>query len=107
MPIDVSQDHLKIVESILKKYIPNRRVIAFGSRVNGTARKTSDLDLCIMGDEHVSFKLLSNLRDEFSLSNLPYKVDLIDWTTVASDFRKIIMTNAAEVQGNENTKIDE
>jgi predicted nucleotidyltransferase len=104
MPIDLSSEHRKIVEGILKKYIPNHYVVVFGSRVTGTANKTSDLDLCIMGDEHISFAMLSNLRDEFSLSDLPYKVDLIDWTTVTSDFKTIITTNAVEIQGNRNTR---
>ena len=98
MPLDVQPDHLQIVKDILHQHIPDRRIEAFGSRVTGTARIYSDLDLCIMGDEPVSVLTLGSLRDEFSLSNLPYKVDVIDWTAIAPNFRKIILENCFEIQ---------
>jgi predicted nucleotidyltransferase len=98
MPVDIRPDHLAIIQNILKLYVPEYRVMAFGSRVTGAAKKTSDLDLCIMADDHVSFATLGALRDEFSLSNLPYKVDVIDWTTTAPDFRKIILEKCVEIQ---------
>ena len=93
-PIDVKPEHLKIVQNILEQYVPKLRVVAFGSRVSGTARQTSDLDLCIMAHECIPFETLGNLRDEFSLSNLPYKVDVIDWSTISPGFRKIVSANS-------------
>lgn len=97
MPLDVRSDHLGIIQNILNSYIPNTRVVAFGSRVNGAAKKHSDLDLCIMTDQPLSLGKLADLRDEFSLSNLPYKVDVIDWTTITPDFQKIILENCLDI----------
>jgi predicted nucleotidyltransferase len=90
MSIDIRPDHLEIVISILKKYIPGRKVIAFGSRVTGTATQTSDLDLCILGEEGVSLLELTHLRDAFSLSMLPYKVDIVAWINLSTSFQAII-----------------
>ena len=90
MPLDIREDHLLLVKNILKEQIPRRAVWAFGSRVKGAATKTSDLDLCIMGDDPLSFECLAHLRDAFSESNLPYKVDVIDWATLKPAFRAII-----------------
>ncbi len=98
MPLDVRADHLSIIQNILKKRIPEYRVVAFGSRVNGRAKATSDLDLCIMSNEQMPFEVLGHLRDEFSLSNLPYKVDVTDWTTITPDFQKIILENCLDIQ---------
>ncbi len=98
MPLDVRSDHLAMIQDILKNCIPASRVVAFGSRVNGSAKATSDLDLCIMDDKQISFETLACLRDEFSLSNLPYKVDVIDWITIAPEFQKIILQNCLEIQ---------
>ncbi len=67
MLLDVQPSHLEIIQNILKEHIPDRRVVAFGSRVTGKTTKTSDLDLCIMSEESVPFARLANLRDEFSL----------------------------------------
>jgi predicted nucleotidyltransferase len=49
MPLDVRSDHLMMVQTILRRNVPEREVWAFGSRVTGKAKPTSDLDLCIIG----------------------------------------------------------
>jgi len=95
---DIQPAHMEIIQKILKQYFPNRRIVAFGSRVIGTARKMSDLDLCIMGEESIPFGKLADLRDEFSLSNLPYKVDVISWAEIAPDFRQIVLSNHIDIQ---------
>ncbi len=102
MPLDVRPDHLAIVRDVLKRYVPDYRVAAFGSRVTGKAKKTSDLDLCIISNERIPFETLGYLRDEFSLSDLPYKVDVIDWAAIAPDFRKIVLENCFEIQSVNN-----
>ncbi len=98
MQIDVRPDHLEIIKNALKLHVPDRKVVAFGSRVKWTARDTSDLDLCVMGDDKISFETLAALRNELSDSNLPYKVDVIDWASIAPDFRQIIDQRNEEIQ---------
>jgi len=109
MPLDIRPDHLKIVEKILEKHVPDREVWAFGSRVNGTAKGTSDLDLAVIGENPLDFQTLGALRDAFSESNLPYKVDVVDWATISDTFREIIrkdnvvikkrISNGQEIEG--------
>ena len=90
MSLDVRPDHLKIVLNILNKYVPDREVWAFGSRATGNARETSDLDLVIIGETPLEFETLAALRDAFSESKIPYRVDVVDWATTSESFRKII-----------------
>ncbi len=70
--------------------IPGREVWAFGSRVKGTAKDTSDLDRTVIGDDPLDFRTLGTLRDLFSSSDLPYKVDVLDWSRIAPSFREIV-----------------
>ena len=49
--VDLKPDQLFLVEAILNKYIPNRDVVAFGSRATWTAKDYSDLDLAKLGQE--------------------------------------------------------
>ena len=98
MSLDIRPDHLKIVEEILKKHLPDREVWAFGSRVNGTAKETSDLDLVVIGENPLDFQTLGALRDAFSESNIPYKVDVVDWTTISEAFREIIQRGKVTVK---------
>ncbi len=93
MPIDVKPDDLAFVLNILKRELPERAVWAFGSRVGGTAKPFSDLDLAIIGEEPLSCDTRANLAEAFDESDLPFKVDLVDWATTAPAFRRIIEKN--------------
>jgi len=81
---------LEIVREILRRHVPNREVWAFGSRVKGTARPYSDLDLAVLGDQPLPLLVRAELAEEFSESDLPFKVDIVDWATTSERFRQII-----------------
>jgi type I restriction enzyme S subunit len=98
MLLDIRPDHLQIVEAILRRQVPDKEVWAFGSRAKWTARDTSDLDLAIIGEKPLDFGKLAAIRDDFSESNLPYKVDVVDWATTSETFRKIIERDKVVVQ---------
>jgi predicted nucleotidyltransferase len=98
MSLDIRSDHFEIIRKIIFKNIPQHEVIAFGSRTQGTAHKNSDLDLCIKGKKPLSFTLIGNLRDEFSESNLPYKIDVVDWFSLDEEFKKIVTREGVELQ---------
>lgn len=98
MPIDVRPDHLQMVQAILQAHVPEREVVAFGSRVQGRARKTSDLDLCIKGEPALDWATLSHLRDAFSLSVIPYKVDVVEWSQLTPAFQAIVTEQAVTMQ---------
>jgi predicted nucleotidyltransferase len=98
MPINIRVDHLTIVQDILRQHVPSCRVLAFGSRVKLTARDTSDLDLCVVGAKPLPMIKLAELRDAFSDSNLPYKVDVVDWATMTPDFQVLVTDNCFELQ---------
>lgn len=89
--------HWKIVTDILKKY--PYTFYAFGSRVYGTATQLSDLDLCFF-DEIQRNKYI-HIEEDFERSNLPYKVDLVDWNKCDETFRKIISNDMICVQASD------
>ena len=88
--IKLKPDQKKIVLEILQRRIPDRQVFAFGSRVKGTPKKFSDLDLAIMGDAPLPLDIESAMRNDFSASDLPFRVDLVDWAVTSAEFRQII-----------------
>lgn len=91
LKLDISSEQLLIVQGILKKYLYNHNEVrAFGSRVKGTATKKSDLDLAIVSDKTLSISLLADLENAFSESDLPFKVDVVDWFAASDSFKKII-----------------
>lgn len=88
--IDISTEDLTTIKSILHKIIPNYEVWAFGSRVTGKARKYSDLDLAVISTQPLDFDIYTALKNAFSESTLPFKVDIVDWSNLDENFKKII-----------------
>ncbi|WP_297450490.1 nucleotidyltransferase domain-containing protein [Ferrovum sp.] len=103
--IDISPDHWAIVRDILQKHVPHYEVWAFGSRANWTAKEYSDLDLAIITDTPLSLEVSAHLSDDFSESDLPWKVDVVDWSTTSESFRKIIEFNKVVVQKDERDRV--
>ncbi|HNO74104.1 MAG TPA: restriction endonuclease subunit S [Nitrosomonas mobilis] len=96
--IDIRPDHWEIVRDILKKHVPQYAVWAFGSRAKWHAKPYSDLDLAIITDKPLSLAVSAALADDFSESDLPWKVDVVDWATISASFREIIERDKVVVQ---------
>ena len=88
--LDLRPDHLTLILDILRKHVPDREVRAFGSRVQGSAKTHSDLDIVLMGTEPMELLDMAKLQDAFSESALPMKIDVLDWQTISPEFRKLI-----------------
>ncbi len=96
----ISPTELEMVLEILGRHVPEREVVCFGSRAGGAAKPFSDLDLCVMGETPLAPGLLAALKDDFSESDLPYKVDVVDWADTSATFRKIITEGALLISPN-------
>ncbi|PCI59661.1 MAG: hypothetical protein COB35_10870 [Gammaproteobacteria bacterium] len=89
--IDIQPKQLEELIKILKTHLKtNTSVYAFGSRTNGTARKFSDLDLIIKGQQPLNFKDKIALQEDFSESDLSFRVDISDWFAVSASFKAAI-----------------
>lgn len=78
------------VRAILKAHVPEFEVWAFGSRAAGTAGAYSDLDLAIAGEGPLDSARRAALHEAFVESDLPWKVDLVDWVSVGERFRRAV-----------------
>lgn len=91
--IDISPEQWGIVSRILEQHVPACTVWAFGSRANGSAKPYSDLDLCVVSQRTLGLDLRAQLAEAFSESDLPWKVDVVDWATTSEGFRQIIQAH--------------
>lgn len=60
----------------------------FGSRASGTYEKFSDIDIGIEG-KPLSSDVTTALREAFEESDLPYNVDVVDFSTLRDGFKDI------------------
>ena len=76
----------RAVADLLRAYLPGMEVRAYGSRVKGTSRPSSDLDLVAFAGPQ-QHRQVAELREAFEESNLPFRVDVLVWDEVPASFR--------------------
>jgi predicted nucleotidyltransferase len=90
--INASERELDIIINILKKYVYDGEVRAFGSRHKQTAKNYSDLDVAIVKYDGMPLPVmeLASIKEAFEESELPYRVDILDYWRISGGFRNII-----------------
>lgn len=104
--IDLSLEHRRIVLTVLSEHLQQgSKVWAFGSRATGRARRYSDLDLAVDAGRALTLDEAAMLREAFEESDLPYRVDIVDWHAIGERFRRAIaaervpLNPAAQAEG--------
>jgi uncharacterized protein len=89
--LDLPEDHRRLVLNILSADLPpGTSAWVFGSRATGRARRYSDLDLAIDAGRPLTLDEIARLNEAFSDSDLPYRVDLVDWCNLDARWRQAI-----------------
>ena len=87
------EKYLSIVREIVQKHIDPREttVFLFGSRAAGKASPHSDIDVGLYEKSPLSALVLSDIAEELEESIVPYKVDVVDFSKVDDNFKKIAL----------------
>jgi uncharacterized protein len=88
--INIAAGHIETIKKILAEFVGGCEVRAFGSRINGASKEHSDLDLAVVGNGKLNRRTKMLLREAFEDSDLPFRVDVIDYNAVSNEFRSII-----------------
>ena len=90
--LDLRPQHLALLRQLLQQHLPQAEVWAYGSRVNGDGHEASDLDLVVRqpADLKQETNQLEDLRDALVESNLPIRVDVVDWARIPATFHREI-----------------
>ncbi len=103
--LSMQSRHLQMVRQIVANYAHNAEVWAYGSRVTGGGHEGSDLDLMIRNpvDPTQEQLGLSSLKGAFMESNLPIRVDVVDWARIPDYFRREIQKGYVIIQKGESS----
>ena len=74
MNIQLHESKLKSIQKIFKNYPEIQKVFLYGSRVLGTSKNGSDIDISILGN--ISLNQLSKLTLDLEDLYLPEKIDI-------------------------------
>lgn len=96
--INLEPHYLILVKKILNKYVPNYSVCLFGSRISENIKPYSDIDLVIMNTENLPISTMARMSNAFEESDLPYKVDILEWSLLDKNFQKNIQNHLVLAQ---------
>ena len=94
--IDINSRDKEILSSLLEWYLPHTSVWAHGSRVTGSAKPWSDLDLVVFTETEHKYQL-SLLKEALEESNLSFRVELLEWDSLPDNYKTNITASHAVI----------
>lgn len=88
--------HLKKLKELVLVSLKDEKVkvVLFGSRARGDNCGTSDVDIGLIPYTALNKKKMVLVKDRVEELNIPYKVEIVDFSRVSADFRKEAMRGA-------------
>jgi len=90
MKFGLTNEDIKYIQGVLKRYPQIQTALVFGSRAMGNQKKGSDIDIAIVGDIDLTLlgKIKSSLDEDIPL---PYFFDVVDYQSIENpDLKKHI-----------------
>lgn len=96
LPMEIEQKYLLKLKELVVNFLKDRevKVILFGSRARGEGLPFSDVDIGIIPSGELSDKELAILRERIEDSNIPYKVEVINFSEVSEGFKESALKEA-------------
>ncbi len=75
MKYGLKESYIQQIQSVFAEYPAIEKVILYGSRAKGNYRKSSDIDLSLVG-QTLDFNLLIKIENKLDDLLMPYNIDL-------------------------------
>ncbi len=104
--IFITETQKEIVLEILTRHFPKQKYFIFGSRATGENLKPfSDLDIAVQSEVQLNDSKLAMALEDFSSSDLPFKVDLINLDSISQEFISNIKSDLISLTETISTQI--
>lgn len=70
------------------------KIVLFGSRAGEKNNRYSDVDLGLIPRGKIKKDKVALLKEKIDNLNIPYKVDVVDFSQVSEDFKKMALRGA-------------
>ena len=88
--IDLENKYIEFIKNTINNVLTDVEIYIFGSRVQGVAKKYSDVDIALRSSEMIKFSDILRIKSLFENSIFPYKVDIVNLDSVTPEFLSII-----------------
>ena len=76
--MNLEKKFASLIKTTIDKHLRGSEVFLFGSRAKNTNQEFSDVDIAIKCP-NLDFATLAKIRFDLEESNLPYKIDLVNY----------------------------
>ena len=85
--------YLNTLKNIVLSQVKNEdtSVFLFGSRAKSERPSRSDVDIGFISSEKIDSTFFAGIRDKAEDSIVPYRIDLVDFSSVDRDFKETAM----------------
>lgn len=102
MTIQLDPLQLETVRRILRVHFEGLKVFAYGSRVSGVnLTPESDLDIAVDSKKPLNFDQMVAVEKAFADSELPFRVDIVDFAKMPESLQKSIKKESFVIQEEE------
>ena len=88
--LDLTEKHVEFIKKTVREILSDVEIYVYGSRVQGKAKRYSDVDIALKSKSAIPFLRLLDIKTAFENSTFPYNVDVIDLNSIKDDFKNII-----------------
>ncbi|HXH74025.1 MAG TPA: nucleotidyltransferase domain-containing protein [Bacteriovoracaceae bacterium] len=85
----LKKEEIALIKEKIQKVFGEKtdlKVYLFGSRATGKNKKNSDIDLALKSKDPAINTKISTLKNELEESQIPYKIDLINWDVILKEY---------------------
>jgi uncharacterized protein len=87
----ILEKYKNIIVPIILRYIPDAKIILYGSRARGDERAGSDIDVALDNNNVIDDLLMSKIVGDLEESDLPISFDVVDFRLVSQNMRDEIV----------------
>jgi predicted nucleotidyltransferase len=77
--------------NIIKHYLPDSKIMLFGSRAKDINRENSDYDISIIWNKKIPLNIYFSIQEELDELKTLKTIDLVDFQNFDTDFQEIVM----------------
>ncbi len=86
-----TENYRHIIVPIVEKYLPNAKIILYGSRARQDFREGADIDVALDLGSRIDRSVMSDIIGDLEESDLVVPFDIVDFYAVSEDMQKNIL----------------
>ena len=87
----LTQNYEKIIAPIIRNYLPDAKIILYGSRARKDDRSGSDIDISLDVGEKIDAVILAQIIGDLQDSDLPICFDIVDFHAISESMQQEIL----------------